>query len=111
MRDFSRNPAVACLFASLACLLFILPILGTEVELPTGSYGKENEQQTLQIDRNGAINIPKLGPVVAVQITFGDASADSARLSNRDWCRNNRRYGSIGVIRISMAGEVLVPES
>jgi protein involved in polysaccharide export with SLBB domain len=40
---------------------FILPIFGTGDELQISFYGKENEQQTLQIDRNGEINIPKLG--------------------------------------------------
>jgi protein involved in polysaccharide export with SLBB domain len=39
---------------------FILPSFRTGDELQISSYDKENEQQTLQIDRNGEINIPKL---------------------------------------------------
>jgi hypothetical protein len=40
---------------------FILPTLGTSDELQIDCYGKENGQQTRQIDRNGETNIPKLG--------------------------------------------------
>jgi len=39
---------------------FILSIFGAGGELQISFYGKENEQQALQIDRNGEMNVPEL---------------------------------------------------
>jgi len=56
---------------------------------------------TLQIDRSGEMNSPKLGPVVVAGLAFDDTKAlIHARVSNQDdWCRNNRRYGSLAGYR------------
>lgn len=85
--------------------------LGVGDQLIVQLYGKENDQLTLQVGRNGNINVPKLGSISLSGLTFEDA---------RELIRTRFQQQLIGVeatitmgrlraINIFMAGEVEVP--
>ena len=85
--------------------------LGVGDQLIVQLFGKENDQLTLQVGRNGNINVPKLGSISLSGLTFEDA---------RELIRTRFQQQLIGVeatvtmgrlraINVFMAGEVEVP--
>jgi len=87
--------------------------LGTGDEVKISFYGKENSDYSLEIGRNGEIQLPKIGPLVLAGLQFEDAR-DLIQQQVRERLIGVEAVVSIGRMRaisIFMAGEVLVPGS
>lgn len=85
--------------------------LGIGDQLIVQLFGKENEQYTLQVGRNGDVNFPKLGSINLMGLTFEDARAliktrVAQQLIGVEAVVSMGRLRAIGIF---MAGEVRVP--
>lgn len=85
--------------------------LGIGDQLIVQLFGKENEQYTLQVGRNGDVNFPKLGSISLMGLTFEDARAliktrVAQQLIGVEAVVSMGRLRAIGIF---MAGEVRVP--
>ncbi len=74
-------------------------------------FGTENNQYDLQISRDGAIALPKLGPIRLAGLTFEDARhAIQERVSEKLLgAEVTVSMGRLRAINVFMAGEVAVP--
>ena len=74
-------------------------------------FGTENDQYDLQISRDGAIALPKLGPIRLAGLTFEDARhAIQERVSEQLLgVEVTVSMGRLRAINVFMAGEVAVP--
>jgi len=85
--------------------------LGVGDELVIQLFGKDNDQLTLEVDREGQINFPKLGPVNIAGFTYEDAKK-VIKQRVKDQLIGVEAVISIGRLRainIFLAGEVKVP--
>ena len=85
--------------------------LGVGDELVVQLFGKDNDQLTLEVNREGQVNFPKLGPVNVAGFTFDDAKA-LIKQRVADQLIGVEAVVSIARLRainIFMAGEVVVP--
>ena len=85
--------------------------LGAGDRLVIYLFGTENNQYDLQISRNGAIALPKLGPIRLAGLTFEDARhAIEERVSEQLLgAEVTVSMGRLRAINVFMAGEVAVP--
>ena len=85
--------------------------LGTGDRLIIYLFGTENNQYDLQISRDGAIALPKLGPIHLAGLTFEDARhAIHERVSEQLLgAEVTVSMGRLRAINVFMAGEVAVP--
>jgi polysaccharide export outer membrane protein len=85
--------------------------LGVGDELVIQLYGKENSVLNLQVNRDGVVNFPKLGPVSVAGLTFEDAqSLLQAKVSQQFiGVDSTVTMGRLRAMSIFMAGEVNVP--
>ena len=85
--------------------------LGTGDRLIIYLFGTENNQYDLQISRDGAIALPKLGPIRLAGLTFEDARhAIHERVSEQLLgAEVTVSMGRLRAINVFMAGEVAVP--
>lgn len=85
--------------------------LGVGDELVVQLFGKDNDQLTLEVDREGQVNFPKLGPVNVAGFTYEDAKA-LIKQRVKDQLIGVEAVVSIGRLRainVFLAGEVKVP--
>ena len=85
--------------------------LGGGDELLIQLFGKENNQFTLQIGREGNVTFPKLGSIILAGLTFEDArDLITARIAQQFiGVEAVISLGRLRAINIFMAGEVNVP--
>ena len=85
--------------------------LGIGDELVIQMFGKENNEVTLQINREGEINLPKLGPVSVSGLAFVEATQlIKARIQEQLLGVDAViAVGGLRSINVFMAGEVNVP--
>ena len=85
--------------------------LGIGDELVIQYFGKENQELTLQISREGVINLPKLGPINVSGLSFSDAT-DLIKQRVSEQLLGVEAFVAMGGLRsinVFMAGEVNVP--
>lgn len=85
--------------------------LGVGDELVVQLFGKDNDQLNLNVNREGQINFPKLGPINVAGFTFEDAKAlIKQRVAEQlIGVEVVISIGRLRAINIFMAGEVAVP--
>jgi protein involved in polysaccharide export with SLBB domain len=52
-------------------------LLGPGDELSVIFYGKLNESSTVEINRDGFVDFPELGPIMIAGLTFSEAKKDA----------------------------------
>jgi polysaccharide export outer membrane protein len=87
--------------------------LGTGDGLEIQLYGKENEKYSIQIGRNGELQIPKLGPIAVAGLTFEEAQGAIHRRVEKQFIGVEVvvAIGRLRAISVFMAGELKVPGS
>ena len=85
--------------------------LGVGDQLVVQLFGKENEIYSLQIDRSGGVNFPRLGALTLLGLTFEDARAlIKTRIAQQlIGVEVVVSLGRLRAINIFMSGEVAVP--
>lgn len=85
--------------------------LGVGDQLIVQMFGKENEQLTLQLGRNGDVAFPKLGSITLSGLTFEDARELIKTRVNQQLIgvEATVTMGRLRAINVFMAGEVEVP--
>ena len=85
--------------------------LGPGDEVRIMLYGKDNNEHLLEIDRNGEILLPGVGPLVVAGLRFEDARAfiQQRVKNNLVGVEANISLGRMRAISVFMAGEVQVP--
>jgi len=85
--------------------------LGVGDELVIQLFGKDNEQLSLAVNREGQISFPKLGPINVAGFTFEDAKALIKQRVSEQLIGVEAvvSIGRLRAINIFMAGEVVVP--
>lgn len=85
--------------------------LGVGDQLVVQLFGKENNEYTLVVGRNGDINFPKLGGITLAGLTFEDAkNLIKTRVSEQlIGIESAVTLGRLRAINIFMSGEVSVP--
>lgn len=88
-------------------------VLGPGDTLRVQIYGKEAQDYSLTVNRQGDIEIPKLGPYSVVGKTFATVREElSAEISNRIiGVRSNISMGELRSIRVFVLGEAYKPAS
>ena len=88
-------------------------ILGPGDTLRIQIYGKESQDYSLTVNRQGEIEIPKLGPYSVVGQTFATVREElSSEISNRIiGVRSNITMGELRSIRVFVLGEAYKPAS
>ncbi len=88
-------------------------VLGPGDTLRIQIYGKESQDYSLTVNRQGDIEIPKLGPYSVVGQTFANVREElSAEISNRIiGVRSNITMGELRSIRVFVLGEAYKPAS
>ena len=88
-------------------------VLGPGDTLRVQIYGKESQDYSLTVNRQGDIEIPKLGPYSVVGQTFAKVREElSAEISNRIiGVRSNITMGELRSIRVFVLGEAYKPAS
>lgn len=86
-------------------------VLGVGDELNIQFFGKQNEAMTLQVARDGAINLPQLGPLMVAGLSLSQAREliDSRVDSELIGVSAVVTMGRLRAINVFMAGEVTVP--
>ncbi len=85
--------------------------LGVGDELVVQLFGKDNDQLNLEVNREGQISFPKLGPVNVAGFTFDDAKALIKQRVAEQLIGVEAvvSIGRLRAINVFMAGEVIVP--
>jgi len=85
--------------------------LGTGDQLAVQLFGTENIQYDLQINRNGQVSFPKLGPITVAGLTYEDAREllQSRVATQFIGAQATVSMGRLRAINIFMAGEVVIP--
>ena len=85
--------------------------LGTGDELIVQLFGKENQITTLQVNRDGIINFPKLGPISVAGLSFIEVqNLIGTRISQQFiGVQSLVSMGRLRAMNVFMSGEVRVP--
>lgn len=88
-------------------------IVGPGDEIKVQLYGNDSSELSLTVDREGAINFPKLGPIQVAGMSFGDAKALIAEQIKQNYigATASINMGALRSIRIFALGDVTRPGS
>jgi polysaccharide biosynthesis/export protein len=73
-------------------------------------WGRLNEEQHLTVDRNGSINVPRLGPIVVGGLPFSVVQGNLVqRLESIEGVRASVQLGQLRSLQVYVIGEVVSP--
>jgi polysaccharide biosynthesis/export protein len=88
-------------------------VMGPGDNLVVQLYGKDNNAYSLNINREGQIQFPEIGPVTLAGLTFSQAQQTIAEVVEKQMIgvKSSVTMGALRSIRIFVLGEVLQPGS
>jgi len=106
---FRRNTGLAGLNASAASVPAAYPV-GPGDEIIVMIWGRINEENRLVVDRNGTVNVPRIGPIQVAGLSFSSVQAAlGERLQTIEGVKASVTMGQLRSIPVFVVGEVVSP--